>query len=1546
MALYPAHKKRNLEEIDREIKVGPWRISFLADPIREKRFLLFNLRSRSLSGVAPSVILFRSEAARLIAPSLCAHVLSTTIDGDRIDILTDGFDLLTPARADERHLEEAVDTILRTLALFEEHHFFANNLFPQFVGQDQAGNWMLLPPAYALPVPVDERIAPSQSRRRSPVRPSNVSGSFVHPPEAERDAYHTGLLGEFIARCSPRPSRTAPQKRATSFHARLMRAADAITRGETSSISEAYEQILGRRLDTSSHPFAQPKPPARHVDEIDRLMDRVSIEGSVTVITGRPNTGKSHIIRETALRLDGTEDYDVFTLDEWDLFGKQRSRLVQPARTTPKGRAAPRYVWMIDDIDEKTLVCSGFSKAMMESESFPRGAVVLGVRSAGASKETTDFLARLEAQRGDRYQKIEVAEAGSAGLNGLIESVLERLPQAPKTGDQKQIDALLRSLNTEEKQLLEFVAVARFALPLDIILSVFPETEQKIPLAVCRLVSLDILEEMYRQSSPKSRVTMFLRVKSAGLRRLVYGKIPRARRKKLHRTAALFADELGGFPTYFLLYHCLKAESPDLAAQHLVRSLREMKSEKRDPFILTLYKDLVSEKLLATLPFADRVLAYHELSLDLLRNGRTPEAEKLLLSCEALMNSAESDEKLKSAPLISASLRLLADWWETRGEFKRALDLLDSAKFELQSALSIPDQARLLNDIGWLQYRLGDYEGSMESCRLSLNTLNPNQHPLIVAQALNLMGVVHYNSSRYDEAISYYEQSAQLRERAGDENAMAASINNLALAYQAKANYEKALEHYNTSLKLKRRQHNHAGIAAGYLNLALLYVDMRNFKEAEAKCRESLAVCETLDDAHAQLIPDNYITLGDIALEDGDLKGAEKHYRESLQIAHKMEAINEEMGAYRRLSSIALKQKRYEEARGFANKAFDLVQRIGSKFENAQIEDILGDLELGLDRQAKALKHYEKAAGQFTSLSKYRLAAKVLSKIGLIHAETGNTFEARHYLDRVQDFVRADIGRELPDEYVELQRKLRALPARPQLGGSETQKLLMAFYDLSALTDYATDRREFFNRALDVIKDIVGPNDCSIALKTDRGGFLIIDSSGARQPLSEKSLSSLFKQSMLLGTLRDSRSPDVSDLLPTLETPKGNVFVCIPLKAAGEDLGCLLFYFDKDRLPLSKEDVNFFTWLGRQIATNLMLMLHLNVDFLREEILETNEEPLQTEDEPKHRFETLIGKSESMKKIFRTLEKIKETDSGILILGESGTGKSVLARAIHYRSPRRNHRFQEIHCAQIPFNLLESELFGHEKGAFTGATQRKLGLCEVANGGTLFLDDINVIPGEIQAKLLRFLENKSFIRLGGTRNLAADVRIISASNEDLEALCTEGRFREDLYYRLKVILIDLPPLRERKEDMLAIALDYLKKSCADKGIPLKTLSPDVIQLFERAPWRGNVRELQNILERVVVLSDDTVITPESLPEDFLREVFGTSKQSQRRLDELVDEIIKLGGYSEANPLLPALEALIVKRMVAHVTGKGRAAELLGISKPTLYARLRDFEKLF
>jgi len=805
-----------------------------------------------------------------------------------------------------------------------------------------------------------------------------------------------------------------------------------------------------------------------------------------------------------------------------------------------------------------------------------------------------------------------------------------------------------------------------------------------------------------------------------------------------------------------------------------VNYFKKHKGDSRPLFFTLFAKNLLENGLFETLPFGGRFFILKELSEDLMAIGDTSQAEKLLLAAADLADEAEFDKQVKNAALIVAAYRMLAGIFECRGEYIQALDLLNNARENLQSCLSLAEQASLLNEIGWLQYRLGDYEKSLRSCKLSLTSLNANQHPLVVSQALNIMGVVHFNTSRYDESISYYEQSAFLREQAKDFNALSASFNNLGLAYQTKGEYEKALDYYNKSLEIKIKQNNRRGIAGGYLNLAMLNLDMHNFTEAENKCKASIDISRKL--GNTQLTAENLSTLGDIALKRGRFETADEHYLESLQLCKKMGIINEEMGALRRLSSLHLVQGNFGPARRYISKASSLARRIGSKMESAQIDIIKGDLEYSQKHHMKAIKHFEKAASALTTLAKYKQAASALSKIGLIHVEINNTLEARQLMDRALDLAGSEIGRELPEEVVLLQSSLSRHKFETSLPGKASQKLLVAFYELSTLSDFALDRHEFFKRALEIVKQIINPNECLFALKGDGDQFMLYDRSGELLGPAGKAHTALFSKTLLLGCLLESASPDAGDIVWQLGLQSGQGFTSIPMKAMGEYLGCLYMVFPESRLPLSKEDVTFFTSLGRQIAGNLRLMLHFEEHMHKEERLEKEFTDLKAQFEQEYRFENLIGKSEEMKKIFRTLNKVKNMITGILIIGESGTGKTELARAIHYNSPRANKPFQEIHCAQIPTTLLESELFGHERGAFTGAVQRKLGLCELADGGTIFLDDINVISMETQTKLLHFLESKSFMRIGGTKKITSDVRIIAASNEDLEKLSREKKF--------------------------------------------------------------------------------------------------------------------------------------------------------------------------
>jgi DNA-binding NtrC family response regulator len=312
-------------------------------------------------------------------------------------------------------------------------------------------------------------------------------------------------------------------------------------------------------------------------------------------------------------------------------------------------------------------------------------------------------------------------------------------------------------------------------------------------------------------------------------------------------------------------------------------------------------------------------------------------------------------------------------------------------------------------------------------------------------------------------------------------------------------------------------------------------------------------------------------------------------------------------------------------------------------------------------------------------------------------------------------------------------------------------------------------------------------------------------------------------------------------------------------------------------------------------------------------------------------LQNLIGHSDAMRRILDLIEKVADSDSTVLIYGESGTGKELVARAIHYRSDRMDKPLVPINCAAIPSDLLESELFGYEKGAFTGAHRTKIGRFEYANGGTLFLDEIGEMSPQLQVKLLRVLQEKSFERLGGVRPIQVDVRIIAATNRDLEKAIEEGKFREDLYYRLSVIPIRIPPLRERKEDIPLLVEHFLEKFNTEKGRSVSGVSPKAMEKLTEYSWPGNVRELENLIERLVVLKRTGTIEVEDLPEKIR---FGPARDPLGAI-VLPEEGIRL------EETIHRLERELILQALRRTRGvKKEAAELLGMKRTTLIQKMK------
>ena len=312
------------------------------------------------------------------------------------------------------------------------------------------------------------------------------------------------------------------------------------------------------------------------------------------------------------------------------------------------------------------------------------------------------------------------------------------------------------------------------------------------------------------------------------------------------------------------------------------------------------------------------------------------------------------------------------------------------------------------------------------------------------------------------------------------------------------------------------------------------------------------------------------------------------------------------------------------------------------------------------------------------------------------------------------------------------------------------------------------------------------------------------------------------------------------------------------------------------------------------------------------------------------RLDNVVGQDPRMQAIFKTITSVAATRTTVLITGESGTGKTLLARALHALSPRKHAPFVEVNCGALPETLLESELFGHQKGAFTGAVRDKIGKFEAAAGGTIFLDEIGTSSPGVQVKLLRVLQDRVIERVGDTRTIPVDVRVVLATNKDLEKAVAAGEFREDLYYRIHVVAVEMPPLRARSSDVAALAEHFLRRFAQDHGRPALRFTPAALAVLSEAPWPGNVRQLENVVERAVVLGAGDVLDVADLPP-----LGRTTAAAAKALD------------IDAGPLLPLKEALlaperrIIERALAHCGGnREQAAKVLGINRSTLFHKLK------
>jgi Nif-specific regulatory protein len=401
--------------------------------------------------------------------------------------------------------------------------------------------------------------------------------------------------------------------------------------------------------------------------------------------------------------------------------------------------------------------------------------------------------------------------------------------------------------------------------------------------------------------------------------------------------------------------------------------------------------------------------------------------------------------------------------------------------------------------------------------------------------------------------------------------------------------------------------------------------------------------------------------------------------------------------------------------------------------------------------------------------------------------------------------------------------------------------------------------------------------------------------------------------------------------------PKGEVsFIGVPVIIMEKPVGVLTV----DRLfgaeVSFEEDIRFLTVVAMLIGQ--FLNLHAAIAF-KEKLLVEENTYLKEELRTRYHHPGIIGQSKIMQEVFRYIEKVAPSRATTLLLGESGTGKELVARAIHQASPRQAKAFIKVNCAALPDNLLESELFGHEKGAFTGAIGVKIGRFELADGGTIFLDEIGELPLALQAKLLRVLQEKQFERLGGARTITVDVRIIAATNRSLEQEVVRKTFREDLFYRLNVVPIILPPLRERREDILPLLDHFLQESNKINKRETRFGKP-VIEFMVAHQWPGNVRELQNLVERLVIMADSNLIQPSALPSYMVEDAPAETGPPAARPESLAPVRNEPGARPHRLEHLERQE--VAAALHRHGWVRARAARELGITQRQIGYRIKKY----
>ncbi len=958
-------------------------------------------------------------------------------------------------------------------------------------------------------------------------------------------------------------------------------------------------------------------------------------------------------------------------------------------------------------------------------------------------------------------------------------------------------------------------------------------------------------------------------------------------------------------------------------------------------------------------------LGEHQAALDSYREG-------LLQAAGPGEEKAEAEVEIDLLHGEAVALRDLADWDSAFSTARLALARAGREGHDRQ-------RATLLNFLGMMYSRRGDWRRAGRLLRRGLRVAEGVRDEALCLKLRNNLGNVLFQTGDYEPALSHYSRNLGFCERTHDLWGEYFALNNLGTVEGSRGNWKGAREPFLRSLELTRRLGARENEVRARLNLGETEEVLGSWPRAQRHYERALKL---LDDSPDH--PERFaalVQLASLERKRGWSLEAERRVREALEGAERLADRDLLAQSCLQLGLIEKDRENLEAAEGHLLRARELAESAGTPQVLTRVCISLADLTLRLGKAAEAERHAQEARRRLEELGDRFLEAKLLS----VDARLAS---ARDEVDRAEKLFAAGVRLleelEAPYEHARslyewglrtwnvdtsLRRLRRALAGFDRLGAEAESKRTSGaierirehqrfsggrgastvLYEVIKVINSTLDLQKVLDRTMDLVLERLGAERGMIVFSdplTRELEVAVARNLGREDEEEGRKLSESVVRKVIEGrepilavdALSDGRFTSSESIVARHIVS----ILCVPLAIRNRLVGAIYIDHRQSSHVFGQGDLEFLVAFADQAAIaieNARLYGELEAARLR---LKEENDSLRREVLSSHNLDSLIGKSQPITFLKQTIERVARNPSTVLIRGESGTGKGLVARIIHSISPRRQAPFIHFNCAALPETLVESELFGHEKGAFTGAAGQKPGRFELAHHGTIFLDEIGKVSRSVQAKLLRIVEEKEFERVGGTRTLRADVRIIAATNLDLEDAIARNEFREDLFYRLNIIPIVLPPLRERREDIPYLVQHFLAKISRDLGRSPKELDPAVLDLFYAHAWPGNVRELEAAIHRAFVLS---------VNEDLALDDFGWialhahGAQGAAARPPEVDgprATVRLadGGYEEA---LDRYDRQLIVAALAQCGGKIReTSRLLGIARNTLRAKMKRY----